>query len=89
MKRYQVAMLPPFDTPRPGIQDMDPPRPTHHRPDYTLREAEVVANWLNGDDAPLTTMVNRENDPWDPGRPRHLRGTLDPYPWIVGRTRPE
>lgn len=62
MKRYQVSMLPPFDKIRPGIADMAPPRPIHPRPNYTLREAELVAHWLNGDDVPLPTMVTAKQD---------------------------
>lgn len=38
----------------------------HDRPEYTLEDARVVADWLNGRDRPLTDMVARAHDPRDP-----------------------
>jgi hypothetical protein len=36
---------------------------TFRRPDYTLEQAALVADWLNGDDQPLRDMVARRDDP--------------------------
>lgn len=47
----------------------------HDRPGYTLDQARQVCQWVNGNDQPLPTMIQRYADRWDPGRPSHLRGT--------------
>lgn len=70
----------------PGVFDSNQ-KQFHDRPEYTREQAQEVAAWLNGMDWPLPTMTDREQDTWDPGRPPHLRGNPEPYPWIVGRTR--
>lgn len=69
-----------------GVFDSNHKR-THDRPLYTREEADEVADWLNGQDRPLPTMIDRAHDDWDPGRPQALRGSPEPYPWIAGRTR--
>lgn len=38
----------------------------HRRPNYDPVEAQLVADWLNGQDQPLQGMVGRRHDRWDP-----------------------
>jgi len=71
-----------------GVFDANNKR-LHDRADYTVAEARLTADWLNGMDCPLATMVTRESDPWDPLRPKELRGDPKPYPWIAGHIQPE
>lgn len=49
----------------PGVFDSNYKR-FHDRPGYTRDDAQVVADWLNGQDRPLPTMVSPIYDPWDP-----------------------
>lgn len=39
--------------------------PWHRRTQYTAKDAQIVADWLNGHDRPLS-MVSRAVDPFDP-----------------------
>lgn len=60
----------------------------HDRPAYTMEEARLVCQWVNGFDRPLELMRDREYDPYDPGRAPSYKGHVG-YITLQNRARRE